>query len=147
MSERRFTAEVVLPHPPETVFALLSDPRRRPEWQSSLRSVDVPDGEAPGVGLAWRESTLVGVRPSMVVIEHTAPTAWAEEGRWRGISATLRLRLAADPGGCRVRADGEVRGRGAWAVPATLAGALAGRAIAADLVRAGRVLTALGDQV
>lgn len=139
MSGAGFLAEVDLPVAPEVVHAYLADPRNRPEWQSSLLSVDAPDVE-PHVGLRWRERTAVGVRPRLEITEMDPPRTWAEHGRWRGVSATLRLVVSPAPGGSRVEARGRVEGAGAWAVPARLAGMLAGRAIASDLRRAGRIL-------
>lgn len=141
MRSAAFSASVEVPHPPETVFAYLSDPRNRPEWQSSLMSVTVRDRGEPRVGMTWRETTLVGVRPRLEITELAPYRRWAERGRWYGVSATLALHFTAVPGGCRIDADGAVSGSGPWAVAALAAGRLAGRAIAADLNRAGRVLT------
>jgi hypothetical protein len=121
-------------------FRYLCDPRNRPEWQSSLRSVDVPADEEPHLGQAWRETTSVGVRPHMETTELTPYRVWTERGSWRGVTATLSLHFTDVVGGCRVRADGEVSGRGPWVVPATAAGLLASAAIAADLRKAGRIL-------
>ena len=56
------------------------------------------------------------------------------------MTATLALHFTDVVGGCRVRAEGEVSGRGVWALPATAAGILASAAIAADLRKAGRIL-------
>ena len=67
-------------------------------------------------------------------------------GTWRGVEATLRLRFTETAHGCRVRADGEVSGSGVWALAAGSAGLLAGRAIAADLGNAGRVMGGLDDR-
>jgi hypothetical protein len=124
----------------EVAFRYLCDPRHRPEWQSSLRSVTVPADEEPHVGQAWRETTAVGVRPHMETTELVPYRVWTEVGRWRGVSARLTLHFTDVVGGCRVRADGEVTGRGAWALPAGAAGLLASQAIAADLRKAGRIL-------
>ena len=137
---RRIAATVEMTVPAAVAFRYLADPRNRPEWQSSLRSVDVPADEEPHLGQAWRETTSVGVRPHMETTELTPFRVWTEQGRWRGVSATLSLHFTDVPGGCRVRADGEVTGRGAWAVPAGAAGLLASRAVAADLRKAGRIL-------
>ena len=126
--------------PVEVAFRYLCDPRNRPEWQSSLRSVTVPPDEEPHLGQAWRETTAVGVRPHMETTVLTPFRVWAERGSWRGVSATLELHFTHRPGGCRVRAAGEVTGRGLWAVPAATAGLLASAAIAADLRKAGRIL-------
>ena len=121
-------------------FRYLCDPRNRPEWQSSLRSVDVPPDQEPHLGQAWRDTTSVGVRPHMETTELTPYRVWTERGQWRGITATLSLHFTDVVGGCRVRADAEVTGRGLWAVPAGAAGLLASAAIAADLRKAGRIL-------
>ena len=121
-------------------FRYLCDPRNRPEWQSSLRSVDVPADEEPHQGQAWSETTSVGVRPRMETTELAPYRVWTERGRWRGVTATLSLHFTDVVGGCRVRADGEVTGTGIWALPAGAAGLLASPAIAADLRKAGRIL-------
>jgi hypothetical protein len=136
-----------MPVPAAVAFRYLCDPRNRPEWQSSLRSVDVPADEEPHLGQAWRETTSVGVRPHMETTELTPYRVWTERGTWRGVSATLSLHFTDVVGGCRVRADGEVTGTGGWALPAGAAGLLAAQAIAADLRKAGRILAdrARGD--
>lgn len=121
-------------------YAYLSDPRNRPEWQSSLRSVTVPADEEPHLGQRWRETTSVGVRPQMEITEMEPPLVWAERGGWRGVSATLTLGFARTPRGCRVDISGDVTGRGPWSVPAVVAGRLAGIAVAADVRKAGRIL-------
>jgi len=126
--------------PVEVAYAYLSDPRNRPEWQSSLRSVTVPADEEPRLGQRWQETTSVGVRPQMEITEMDPPLVWAERGWWRGVSATLTLGFARTPRGCRVDISGDVGGRGAWAVPAMVAGRLAGIAVAADVRKAGKIL-------
>lgn len=129
-----------MPVSAEVAFRYLCDPRNRPEWQSSLRSVTVPADEEPHVGQAWRETTSVGVRPHMETTELVPFRVWTEVGRWRGVSASLTLHFTDVVGGCRVRADGELTGTGAWALPAGAAGLLASSAVAADLRKAGRIL-------
>jgi hypothetical protein len=100
----------------------------------------VPDDEEPHLGQAWSELTAVGVRPHLVVTEFVPFRTWAERGTWRGVEASLHLRFTARAGGCRVQAEGEVTGSGLYAVAAVSSGLLAGRAIAADLRKAGRIL-------
>ena len=90
-----------MPHPAERAFAYLVDPRVRPVGQSSLLSSDLPDDEEPHLGQAWTELTVVGARPSLVVVEMAPFRTWAERGTWRGVEATLRLRFTATAGGCR----------------------------------------------
>lgn len=92
----------------EAAFRYLCDPRNRPEWQSSLRSVEVPADEEPHLGQAWRETTSVGVRPHMETTELVPFRVWTERGTWRGVSATLTLHFTDVTGGCRVQADGTV---------------------------------------
>ena len=101
----------------------------------------MPFDEEPHLGQAWSETTSVGVRPQMETTELTPYRVWTERGTWRGVTATLSLHFTDVVGGCRVRADGEVTGRGIWAVPAGAAGLLASAAIAADLRKAGRILS------
>lgn len=140
MTTRTFTATAEMPVSAEAAFTYLVDPRHRADWQSSLLSVDVPADEEPHLGQAWTELTAVGVRPSLVVVEFAPFRAWAEEGTWRGVRADLRLRFTETAGGCRVRADGEVSGSGAYGLAALASGLVAGRAIAADLGKASRIL-------
>ncbi|UFN46724.1 SRPBCC family protein [Nocardioides okcheonensis] len=127
---------------PEQAFTYLVDPRNRPKWQSSLLSVDVPDDEEPHLGQAWSELTAVGVRPHLVVTEFVPYRVWAESGTWRGVRADLRLRFTARGTGCRVQAEGEVSGSGLYAAAALSSGLVAGRAIGADLRKAGRLIAA-----
>src|SRR6476620_7131675 len=51
-----FRASQSLAQPVSRVFALLSDPRKRPQWQSSLKSVELLDPGEPRVGMRWREA-------------------------------------------------------------------------------------------
>ena len=46
VSRDHFTVTIELPHPPATLFRFLAEPRNRPLWQASLRTVaDVDEGE------------------------------------------------------------------------------------------------------
>ena len=93
----------------------------------------MPEDEEPHLGQTWTELTVVGVRPSLEVVEFEPFRSWAERGTWRGVEATLRLRFTGTRDGCRVVADGEVSGAGMYAVAARQLGAAGRRAIAADL--------------
>ena len=73
-----------------TVYAYLSDPARRPEWQWSLRRIEGLRGTGE-VGTTWVDVTAVGARPVMEVVEATHGRTWAETGRWHGVTAVLRL--------------------------------------------------------
>jgi hypothetical protein len=126
--------------PVHDAFAYLADPRHRPEWQSSLRRVELLDEGEPRVGQRWVDHTAVGMAPRMEITELEPDVLWAETGRWRAIEADLTLRFAPHRDGCSVDVEFEVRGPGAlrpvgWA--ASAAGLLAVRS---DLRRAGRIL-------
>lgn len=142
MSGRRFTADVQLPVSAEVAFRYLVDPRNRPEWQSSLRSVEVPSDEEPHLGQTWLETTSVGVRPRMETTALTPFRLWTERGTWRGVTATLTLHFTdtAAVAGSRVHAEGEIDGRGPWAAAAATAGLFASTAISADLRKAACIL-------
>lgn len=128
------------PVPADRAFAYLADPRNRPEWQSSLRSVaDVAaaDGDVAAAGTTWTDVTVVpGIRPRMRTTESEPPRRWVEEGTCGPFRARLELVLTPEGAGCRVVADFEVTG--------VAVGALITRgsraAVTADLRNAGRVL-------
>jgi len=81
---------IVYPHRVEEVFALLTEPRRRPEWQSSLRRVEMLTEGPTGVGTRWYDVTAaIGVRPLMEITEYAAPRLWAEAGIWGGVVARI----------------------------------------------------------
>ncbi len=136
-----FTLSVELPHPPETVFGYLAEPRNRPAWQRSLRAVAEVDGGEPRPGLAWRDVTRVGIRPQLRLTEVTPYRTLAEQGTWRGVDATLTMRFVRTGAGTRVTAEGELTGQGVARVLATVAARLAPGEIRADLERVGRLLS------
>lgn len=95
---------------------------------------------APHVGMTWRETTMVGVRPRLEITRFDRPDTWAEHGSWLGMDATLVLAFEERTAGCRVVAEGEISGRHVYAAPAAVAGRLAGLAVGADLRKAARIL-------
>ena len=128
-------SSVVIAASAEECFRYFADPRRRPEWQSSLRRVEAPDVE-PHLGLRWRDVTVVGIKPELEITRMEPYRVWQEVGVWRSVSATLTLRFTAVSGGTRVSADVEVVGGRLGKV----AGLLAPMAIGSDLARAARAL-------
>jgi hypothetical protein len=125
--------------PPEVAFDYLADPRRRPEWQSSLARVEDVDGE-PRVGQTWVDVTRPGPRPRMQTTELDRPRRWTERGTWRGFSATLTLTFTETPAGCDVVSTMAVRGGGFRAPLAVVLDALAPYAVRSDLRHAARRL-------
>jgi uncharacterized protein YndB with AHSA1/START domain len=134
---RPATVVVDFPVPPEAAYAYLSDPRKRPEWQSSLRRVAGVDGTGD-VGTTWRDVTAVGAQPAMRVTEADPPRRWAETGSWRGIEADLTLELHPQVTGTRVEATFEVRAPGPLAPLGWVLGRLAPLGVRGDLRRAAR---------
>ena len=136
-----FTVTLDLPQSPPVLFRYLAEPRNRPEWQSSLRSVaDVDPGE-PHAGMHWRDVTKVGIRPQMQLTEVLPFRTLAELGTWYGVDGLLTLHFLKVGDGTRLTAEGEVTGRGPFAVAAAVAGRFAPGAIKADLERASRALS------
>ena len=137
---------VVLPAPVDQVYAFLADPRRRPEWQPSLRGVALAEtdrrtpAQGPYEGMEWHDLTWAVIRPHMWITRMEPYRVWAERGRWRGVTADLTLTFTGVAAGTRVMAAIEVHGAGAWRLPALLAARLAPLAARSDLRRAGRLL-------
>ena len=127
--------------PAEVAFDYLVDPVNRPEWQTSLTSVELLDENPPHVGQRWYDVTRVpGVRPLMVLESMARPHVWVETGTWRGLQATLALSFEPKSFGCEVSASFAVHGRG----PGRPLGPLLTRggapAVRADLRHAARIL-------
>ena len=126
--------------PVHDAFTYLADPRNRPEWQSSLRRVELLDQGEPQIGLRWRDHTAARVVPEMEITQLEPDVLWAESGRWRAIEADLTLRFAPHRGGCSIDAEFVVRGEG-YLRPVGWAASWGGLfAVRSDLRRAGRIL-------
>ena len=126
--------------PAEVAFDYLVDPHNRPEWQSSLRKVELADG-APRVGQEWVDVTAAGVRPRMVTTVLDRPRTWSEKGVWRSIEATLTLHFTPTDAGCSVAAEFLVSGRGIARPLGPVLTRAAVLAVPGDLRRAARVLS------
>ncbi len=131
---------VVVAAAPATVFDYLADPRNRPAWQSSLRSVELETDGPPALGDRWRDRTAVGLVPEMTTTAFDRPRRWAETGTWRGITAVLDLGFGAVPTGTEVTARFGLTGRGPWRPVARLAELVAAPAVRSDLRRAARIV-------
>lgn len=125
--------QLIINAPMEPCYRYLADPRRRPEWQSSLRRVEAPDVE-PHLGLVWRDITVIGIKPELEITRMEPFWLWQETGTWRGVCAVLTLQFIAVAAGTRVLADVEVSG----GLAARTARFLAPAAISADLRTAAR---------
>jgi uncharacterized protein YndB with AHSA1/START domain len=136
-----FTVTVDLPHPPPVLFRFLAEPRNRPLWQTSLRTVaDIDDGD-PHPGQQWRDVTKVGIRPWMELTELVPYRLIGETGTWHGVDGLLTLRFLRIQQGTRVTAEGRLIGHGPFALAAAVSGRWAPETIRKHLLRAAEVLS------
>ncbi len=126
--------------PVDVAFDYLVDPRNRPEWQPSLRRVELVGDAEPRVGQQWLDHTAAGVVARMETTALEPGVLWSEIGRWRAIEADLTLRFAPHREGCTVDVEFEIRGRGALRPVAWVLSRAALPAVLGDLRRAGRIL-------
>lgn len=136
-----FTVTVDLPHPPADLFRFLAEPRNRPLWQSSLRTVAEVDKGDPHPGMQWRDVTKVGIKPWMELTEVVPFRVISETGTWRGVDGLLTLRFLKIGQGTRVTAEGRLIGHGPFALAASVSGRWAPEAIRKDLLHASDVLS------
>ena len=147
MTREEFSATVDMPHAPKVAFTYLVDPRNRPEWQASLLSVRLDERDAePAVGLTWRDTLVIGVKPRMEITELVPYRVFTEAGHWGGITMQLTLRFVATGKGCRIHAEGRLDGSGPWSAAVRTGGFVASRSIRSDLERASRVLSDRGPR-
>lgn len=141
----QFVVTEILDAPCASVFAVISDPRRRLEWQSSLRSVEVLTPGPPRLGTRWREVTRAGPRFEMEITVFEASTRWSERGRGRLADAHLQVEFEPIAQKTRVRVTVEIAFKGPFRALAPLVRRLMPGALAADVRRVGAlVLPALG---
>ena len=126
--------------PAEVAFDYLIDPRHRPEWQSSLRRVELVDDRV-AVGQRWVDVTVPGMRPRMETTVLERPHTWTEAGRWGGVEAVLTLRFTPAGEGCVVEPDFSLTGRGVARLVLPALRLLAAPAVRSDLRRAARLLS------
>jgi hypothetical protein len=100
-------SEVWFGVPAEVAFDYLADPRNRPEWQSSLRRVELIDDQV-AVGQRWVDVTWPGFRPRLRTTCLDRPAYWTEQGSWRGLIVDVAMTFEAQHDGCVVGI--EIRG-------------------------------------
>jgi hypothetical protein len=123
--------------PQSALFDIISDPRRRTEWQSSLRAVHLHSAGAPGVGTRWREVTRGGVSFEMAITQHERPVRWAERGQGWIANASLLVDFLEAGDATNVRVTVDIHFKGPFNVLAPVVRRLMPAALAADLRRAG----------
>ncbi|MGI8524164.1 MAG: hypothetical protein ACR2K3_12780 [Nocardioides sp.] len=131
-----FTCTVDLPNQPSDLFCFLAEPRNRPLWQSTLRTVtDIDNGE-PHPGMQWRDITKFGLRPWMELTDLVPFRLLAEAGSWHGVDGLLTMRFLKVSSGTRVNVEGRLIGRGPFAVAVAASGRWAPLTVQKDLQRA-----------
>ena len=94
VSARRWDARAFVAAPRDTVFAYFADPVNRPEWQASLRKVEILDPGEPHVGQRWVDH-VYGAPPFHLEITRLEPTTlWQEVGTSGPFTATGTLLFA-----------------------------------------------------
>jgi uncharacterized membrane protein len=126
--------------PVDVAYAYLADPRNRPQWQASLKSVEMLDEGEPRVGMRWRDHTTARIVPEMQITDMASGELWAETGQWRAISAVLMLSFEPAATGCVVHVRFRVRGRGLLAPLGWLATGAGLLPVMGDVKRAARLL-------
>ena len=87
----QFTLQQTLDAPPQALFDVISDPRRRLEWQRSLESVKVLTEGPARLGTLWSERVRGGLTFELEITEFERPLRWAERGHGRAALAELRV--------------------------------------------------------
>ena len=140
----RWDARVFVPAPRDAVYAYFADPVNRPEWQASLRGVEVLDPGEPHVGQRWVDH-VYGAPPFHLRITRLEPgRLWAEEGTSGPFTAhgTLLFEDEARDGvaGTRVTCIARVTATGPARPLALGAAGVAALLVRNDLRRAARIL-------
>ena len=144
MTPTRWDPRTFVAAPRDVVFAYFSDPVNRPEWQRSLRRVEVLDPGEPHVGQRWVDH-VYGAPPFHLRTTRLEPgRVWAEEGTSGPFTArgTLLFADAARDGvaGTEVTVIARVTAAGAARPLALGARAVAAVLVRDDLRRAARIL-------
>ena len=119
------------------VFDVISDPRRRLEWQSSLRSLQMHSRGAPAVGTRWRETTQGGLSFELEITVFQRPALWAEVGRGAHVDAEVAVEFLDAGDATIVNVTIEMSFKGALRALSPLVRLFLPRAFARDLDRAG----------
>jgi uncharacterized protein YndB with AHSA1/START domain len=138
----RFRVQQTANAPRQAVFDVISDPRRRLEWQSSLRSLQMETAGAPGLGTRWSEVTQGGIRFDMEITTYEPPARWAERGC--GWLADAELTVSFHETGVagdatRVEVEVNIAFKGPFKVLGPVVSRLMPSALAKDVRRAGEL--------
>jgi uncharacterized protein YndB with AHSA1/START domain len=144
LSHVHFLVSETLAAPHAAVFAIISDPAQRLEWQSSLKSVSVHTPGPARLGTRWREVTRVGVAFEMCISSFEAPTLWSERGHGWLADAQLQVEFHELPSATRVQVEVDIRFKAPFKLLAPLVQHFMPGALAADVQRVTALARALG---
>lgn len=92
----KFSLTQLVARPVAEVYAYLAEPRNRPEWQSTLRSVEMLTEGPTRLGTRWKERAIGFGTSEMEIVVFDPDRAWGERARSPVGDATVVLRF--DPG-------------------------------------------------
>jgi uncharacterized membrane protein len=143
---KRWDPAVFVAAPRQRVYDYLADPRNRPEWQASLRRVELLDDGPPRAGTRWVDHVYGAPPFHLRITAMESGEVWAEVGSSGPFTAygTLLFEDAAREGapGTVVRCVARVSGGGAARLLAPFATGIAALLVRNDLRRASRLLRA-----
>ena len=144
----RFVVTERLQAPREAVFEIISDPRLRSRWQSSLVSVHVETDGPPRLGMRWHEIVRGGLRFDLEINEFERPSRWAEiaHGRFADARIGAGLRVGATPDTTIVMLTVEIDLAGPARLAAPAVRAIMPVALRADLRRLEALARAVRSQ-
>ena len=134
------TVEHRLPHPADRVFAVLTDPARRPEWQENTRDVHVAGPLPVAVGTRWTEQQR-GVGHVEAEVTALEPgRRYAERGDSSSGTGRVTVTLTPDGDGTRLVMKVELSLRGLKKAMAPALGPIVRAQMPKDLDRLGAIL-------
>ena len=142
---RRWDPSFVVAAPRQHVFDYLADPCNRPEWQASLRAVDLLDEGPPRVGVRWVDHLHGGPSFTLEIVAMDDGVLWAERSRTGPLTTYVTLLLSDEAaGGTRVRIMSRFEGRGVAWLLARAATAVMALLVRVDVPRLRRILERRG---
>lgn len=126
--------------PVDRVFAFISEPRNRPNWQRSIRKFEMTSDGEPRLGMKWREQA-VGAPPfEMEITAYEPGRLWAERGESGAVSGALEVHFKPEGEATRLQLIIRVELRGLRKLLAPFIWLLAPREIHGDLDRAEKLM-------
>jgi len=131
----RVDLEHVVAHPVDRIFAVMSDPAKRPLWQENSREVELLTPGETRLGTRWRE-TIRGIgRLDAEVVGFEPNALWAEAGTSHGGTGRISVTFHPDGDTTRLAIHVEMKLRGAKRVMEPALGPMIRHQMPRDLER------------